>query len=105
MDEMTKIAIEATERMDEFMFRVMQPYCEDVSEMKISKDDLRDALTLWSRKKEKEPKTISQMLEDIRYDMCEEYCRYTHTEPPEGKDNNWLYENGSPCETCPLNRL
>lgn len=62
MDEMTKIAIEATERMDEFMFRVMQPYCEDVSEMKISKDDLRDALTLWSREKKKSQRKLARCL-------------------------------------------
>lgn len=108
MDEMTKITIEAVERIDDFMFKVMRPFCEDVSEMKMSKDDLKDALQLWAREKKKEqqePKTISQMLEDIAHEMCDHYCKYSAMEPPEGKDENWLLDDDSPCQMCPLQRL
>lgn len=56
--------------------------------------------------KEQEPKTITQILEDVSNEMCESYCKYTHMEPPEGKDENWLTEDDeSPCIMCPLNRL
>lgn len=108
MDEMNKIIVEATERMDDFYFKTLQPFCGDVLEMKIKKDDLKDALLLWEREKEKpkqEPKTITKMLEDIAQEMCDGFCKYTAMEPPEGKDENWLMEDDSPCQMCPLQKL
>ena len=105
-DVMEKIVVEATEKMDEFYFKTMQPFCEDVLEMKIKKDDLKDALLLWEKEKDRKQVTITQMLEDICQEMCQDFCRYTHMEPPEGKDDNWLTEDDdSPCNRCPLNRL
>ncbi len=62
MDEMNKIIVEATEKMDAFYFKTLQPFCEDVLETKINKDDLKYALFLWKKEKEKpkqEPKTVS----------------------------------------------
>ena len=43
--------------------------------------------------------------ETIITDICTNYCKYPEMPIPEGKDANWLAEDGSPCETCPLNRL
>ena len=109
MDDMQRIMIEATERMDDFYFKTMQPYCEDVLEMKISKKDLRDALALWEKDKDKEkqePETITQIIEDVCNDICKDVCRYTYLNPPTGKDDDWLTEDDdSPCNVCPLNRL
>lgn len=105
MDEMQKIVIEATESADAFYFKTMQPFCEDAFETKISKDDLLHALFLWKMEKEnikQEPKTVSQIIEDV----CNDICRYTYMNPPTGKDDNWLTEDDdSPCNRCPLNRL
>ena len=52
-----------------------------------------------------EPKTITKMLEDIAQDICDHYCKFTEMEPPEGKDENWLLDDDSPCQTCPLQKL
>lgn len=47
-------------------------------------------------------KTITEILEEVKKSMCDDYCKY----PNMKNDNeNWLFEKGSPCETCPLNRL
>ena len=106
MDKVTQITMEATEQIDEFMFKVMRPYCEDVSEMKMKKDDLKDALMLWKESKPQKPKTITKQLEEIFEDFCNNYCKYPVLPIPEGREDNWLSEDeDSPCETCPLNRI
>lgn len=47
-------------------------------------------------------KTLEETLEEVKEAMCDDYCKYSNME----HDNeNWLFEDGSPCETCPLNRL
>ncbi len=48
---------------------------------------------------------IIEQLENIKEKMCEDYCKYPLMEIPEGKDENWLWTDGSPCEKCPLNNL
>ena len=47
-------------------------------------------------------KSITEILEEVKEAMCDDYCKY-----PNMKNDNedWLFEKGSPCETCPLNRL
>lgn len=46
--------------------------------------------------------SITEILKEIKEAMCDNYCKY----PDMKNDNeNWLFEDGSPCETCPLNRL
>ena len=49
--------------------------------------------------------TITQQFEEIIEEMCDKYCKYPEMPIPEGKDEGWLCEEGSPCETCPLNKL
>ena len=49
--------------------------------------------------------SIIKELENIKEKMCEDYCKYPLMEIPEGKDENWLWTDGSPCETCPLNNI
>jgi len=49
--------------------------------------------------------TVTQIIDDVIAEVCEKICRYTHEPPPEGKDDDWLYEEGGPCENCPLNKL
>lgn len=51
-------------------------------------------------------KSISEKIEDIKYRICDEYCKYPLQGCPEGKDIGWLWEDeGSPCLSCPLNEL
>lgn len=52
-----------------------------------------------------EIKTIPQMLEEIAHDICDHYYKYSAMEPPEDKDENWLMDDDSPCQMCPLQRL
>lgn len=47
-------------------------------------------------------KSITEILEEIKEAMFDNYCKYPDME----HDNeDWLFEKGSPCETCSLNRL
>lgn len=51
-------------------------------------------------------KTISEQIEDIKSNMCDNYCKYSNAPTPEGKSENWLFEDDdSPCKTCPLCEL
>lgn len=48
-------------------------------------------------------KTVSQIIEEVKYRMCNDYCRYPNEwdEEKEGKDlSESIY-----CMVCPLNRL
>ena len=42
--DVNKIVMKAVEEMDEFIFRTIQPFCEQITERHISKKDLADAL-------------------------------------------------------------
>lgn len=54
-------------------------------------------------------KPVTQIIDEVREQMCNDYCRYLH----EGRaflsveDKTYLEENGSlpHCDECPLNRL
>lgn len=50
-------------------------------------------------------KRIADILEEVKGDMCDNYCKYPTQTPPEGKDEDWLFDDDSPCQTCPLNKL
>lgn len=52
-----------------------------------------------------ERKSISDIFEEVKSGVCDKICKYSNGPIPEGKDDNWLFEDGSPCETCPLNLL
>lgn len=44
---------------------------------------------------------ISEILEDVKEEMCDKYCKY-----PESATQEYITESDdSPCNTCPLNRL
>lgn len=47
-------------------------------------------------------KSIVEILEEVKKSMCDDYCKYSNMEHD---NDDWLFEDGSPCETCPLNRL
>ena len=50
--------------------------------------------------------SITNMLEAIKTDICDDYCKYPSMQPPEGLGDDWLIESDfSPCLDCPLNRL
>lgn len=48
---------------------------------------------------------LNSLVEAVQQEMCDNFCKYPEMQPPEGKDENWLVEDGSPCEKCPLNNL
>ena len=53
MDSMLyKITTEAEEAVDEFIFTTIQPFCEDVMQRKISKQELISALLLYEKAKQ-----------------------------------------------------
>lgn len=49
-------------------------------------------------------KTISQILEEAKDDMCNKYCKYPNEYKPEEHDNMELSESEI-CRNCPLCRL
>lgn len=53
----------------------------------------------------KDYESIKAQQEREKARMCEEYCIHTHEPIPEGKDDTWLLEEDSPCNTCPINNL
>lgn len=53
MDSMMyKITTEAQETMEDFIFTTIQPFCEDVVQRKISKQELISALLLYEKAKQ-----------------------------------------------------
>lgn len=50
-------------------------------------------------------KPIRDQIESIIEEVCDKICKYSAGPIPEGKTDNWLFEKGSPCENCPLNKL
>jgi len=55
---------------------------------------------------QKSEKSITEIIESVKEDICDKYCKYPCMTPPEGKDEDWLtMDKDSPCNTCPLLRL
>lgn len=52
----------------------------------------------WQQAKENEPETVSDIIESVKAEMCDKYCK----KPDEIKDEANLIEV---CEKCPLGRL
>lgn len=51
-------------------------------------------------------KSVTGMIEEVKEDMCNHYCKYSAAPIPEGRTEDWLLEDeDSPCNKCPLNRL
>lgn len=44
-------------------------------------------------------------IEKILGEMCDQYCKWPFEPVPEGKEDGWLFEDGSPCDKCPLAEL
>ena len=51
-----------------------------------------------SKKQEEKKQTITEIVEEVKCEMCDNYCKY----PNEIKDDEELYDI---CEKCPLGRL
>ena len=52
----------------------------------------------WQQVKENEPETVSNIIESVKVEICDKYCK----KPDEIKDEADLIEF---CEGCPLGRL
>lgn len=49
-------------------------------------------------------KTISQILEEVKEEMCNKYCKYPNEYKPEEHDGIELWDSDI-CANCPLTRL
>lgn len=54
-----------------------------------------------------EEKSLPEVLEEVKADICDRICKYPCSPTPPGKDEDWLCDDPeSPCATiCPLLRL
>ncbi len=53
-----------------------------------------------------ENKSITEIIDSVKDDICNNYCKWPNIPTPEGKDDDWLYtSDDSPCMHCPLDRL
>lgn len=50
-DTMLEISQRVLEDEENFIFEVIKPYCEEIVQRKISKQELKDALLLWEQAK------------------------------------------------------
>lgn len=48
------------------------------------------------------PKSFSDTLEEVKAEMCDHYCKFPIME---NENENWLFEEGGPCNECPLGKL
>nr|DAY93733.1 MAG TPA: hypothetical protein [Caudoviricetes sp.] len=46
-------------------------------------------------------KTVSDILEEVKQEMCDYYCKY----PTQVGSREDLFADDSPCMTCPLNKI
>lgn len=46
-------------------------------------------------------KTVSDILEEVKQEICDDYCKY----PIQVDSKEDLFADDSPCMTCPLSRL
>ena len=49
----------------------------------------------------KETKTVTDILEEVKQEMCDGYCKY----PTIVSDREDLFAKDGPCTECPLNKL
>lgn len=49
----------------------------------------------------KETKTVKDILEEVKQEMCDGYCKY----PTIVSDREDLFAKDGPCMKCPLNKL
>lgn len=51
-------------------------------------------------------KSITEIIEEVKEEMCDKFCKYPDQPISEGKTEDWMYcDEDSPCNDCPLNRL
>lgn len=49
--------------------------------------------------------TVTEKINEIKEKMCSQYCKYPCMTPPDDKDEDWLMDDDSPCNGCPLMEL
>lgn len=91
----------------------------DVCRVNFQGNTLYMAVTRWNQyadrkaeeisKKNIPTKSATDIINEVRDAMCNEYCRYMHEGAPAltAEDNSYYEENGClpQCDDCPLNRL
>lgn len=49
--------------------------------------------------------TVTDLIgEELASVFCDKYCKYPSMPIPEGKSEDWLFEDDSPCVTCPFKK-
>ena len=58
-------------------------------------------LTEDTKEEHEKSKTVTDILEEIKQEMCDGYCKY----PTIVNDREELFAKDGPCMECPLNKL
>ena len=58
-------------------------------------------LTEDTKEEHEKSKTVTDILEEIKQEMCDGYCKY----PTIVSDREDLFAKDGPCMKCPLNKL
>jgi hypothetical protein len=75
-DLVDKVSTKTTENMESFIFETISPFCNEVTQMEISKDELTQALMAW-RKWKVEDNEAKEKLEKIKQIVNRNYASAT----------------------------
>ena len=78
-DEINKIVEEVTETHEKFIFETIEPFCESVVEMEISKEDLTHALLLWKNYDKRLKADMIAMLTELQSEIEDLYPEHQCT--------------------------
>ena len=74
---MKELLQKVKETQDEFIIQTILPYCEEITQMKISKQELVDALLGCKRLKE-ENELLKKRVEELEYNLETDYGKYIY---------------------------
>nr|WP_288753870.1 hypothetical protein [uncultured Anaerostipes sp.] len=62
---------------------------------------ITENLTGIAKEDQERPRTVTNILEEVRTEMCDGYCKY----PTQVDSREDLFADDSPCMECPLTKL
>ena len=74
---MKELLQKVKETQDEFIIQTILPYCEEITQMEISKEELVDALLGCKRLKE-ENELLKKRVEELEYNLETDYGKYIY---------------------------
>ena len=83
--------------------KINELYCKIRSGEDITKEHSKTIAEITGAAKEdsEKSKTITDILEEVKQEMCDDYCKYQTIV----NDREDLFADDSPCIGCPLNKL